>query len=286
MAGNPVPQTQPPPSAAATSATQPSPPDSEFPQEGHYDPCIGAAAYAQIIGAFGALAVPSFIFLFDAPHNNLNLLLTTGLLVIELLGGLFGALGLAAIGAERDPTANLAAAVMYLAIPAALSIVATVGAFQVVIASNEPRADVLFSLIVAAGGIFAVAFTAFAIADSSGLGPTNPATKLAWIKAIKPWIRDRETGYRWTWITTAIAIVPIFAGLALRWSGVRLQATVLATDFLIGAGIALTMVGIVAGLLRTAHSDTNAQKPLRSGEAFTATLTISGYCLLLLLYLP
>src|SRR4051812_28131439 len=100
------------------------------PDEGWYDLRKGASAYAPIVGSFGSLAVTAIVVVFTVSAGRIpqtQVALSTGLLVIGFFGSLLGAFGLAAIGAENDPTANLGAAIMFIAVPVVVSTTATLG---------------------------------------------------------------------------------------------------------------------------------------------------------------
>src|SRR6202040_642395 len=98
------------------------------PPEGRYDIRQGAAGYAQIIGTFGALAVPALFVLFAVPQASSSqraplVALAAGLLIVAILASTGGAIGLAAIGAEQELTGNLVPAVMFLGVAASVSLV-------------------------------------------------------------------------------------------------------------------------------------------------------------------
>src|ERR1700759_2104039 len=95
--------------------------------QGCHDIRRGATAYSAIVGILGALAVPAIVLLFtppspDAPNAATLNTFATGLLVAGMFGSLLGAIGLAYIGAERDPIAALAPAIVYAAVPAVISL--------------------------------------------------------------------------------------------------------------------------------------------------------------------
>src|SRR5882757_6325916 len=151
--------------------------------EGRYDIRKGAAAYAPIVGAFGALAIPTVTVLFTAskpPHADKLVVLACGLLVIATIGSLAGSIGLAAIGAERDQTANLPAAVMYTAVPVVISLLAVLASFEVLAAVYLPHEKELFAVTTGVGGLLGTFFTSFAVGDSWQSGPSDPVLKATW----------------------------------------------------------------------------------------------------------
>jgi hypothetical protein len=94
-----------------------------------YDLRRGATAYSPIIGTLGALAVPGIIVQFTPSKSLITahatlITFAAGLLIVGVIASFISAIALAAIGAEREPTANLAPAVMIVAMPAVMSFVA------------------------------------------------------------------------------------------------------------------------------------------------------------------
>ncbi|GLZ02307.1 hypothetical protein [Actinoplanes sp. NBRC 103695] len=259
-------------------------------EHGHYDVRRGAAGYAPIIGAFGALSVTAIVVVFTVPasrsaHSGLYLMLATGLLVVAMLGSLLGAIGLAAIGAEKVPTANLAGSVMYIGVPVGVSVAAILGAFEVLAALFLPASTQLFATIVAAGGAFGVIFVAFAIADSVSLGPADEQEHATWSRT-KRWLKDRDEANRWSSIVAAVGVMPILVSTILRFAGVSARPTSVAANMLVGIGIGFTIVGTLASLLRSSHRSDHKQIELRKREAFMTTLAVGFYVALLMVFLP
>jgi hypothetical protein len=255
--------------------------------EGQYDVRVGASSYAPIVGAFGALSVPAIILVFALPSQNAasaTVTFAAGLLVIGMFGSLFGSVGLAAIGAERDPTANLAPAIMYIAVPVATSIISVLGAFEVLAAIYIPDSADLFAIIVVAGGIFRVMFTAFAIADSVSLGPTDPKRHDDYLK--KQWLQTRAQSYRWANIIAAIGTILPLLGAGLRVAGFGIPLNSLTINSIIGAGVGVTFLGTIASMLRTAHRLDGEQRGLKGPEAAVTVLAIGGFTLGLVVCLP
>jgi len=259
-------------------------------QHGHYDVRMGAAGYAPIVGSFGALSVTAIVVVFTVPtsrptHGGDYLILAIGLLVVGMLGSLLGAIGLAAIGAERVPTANLAGSTLYVGVPVAVSLTAMLGAFEVLAALYLPASAELFAVIVAVGGLFGVVFVAFAIADSISLGPVDEAQHATW-SLTKKWLKNRDEANRWTFIVTAAGVAPIALSLILRYSGVVERVTRSEVYLLVAVGIGLTTLGTLASLMRSSHRSDHKETELRKPEAFIATQAIGVYVLLLMIFLP
>jgi hypothetical protein len=268
------------------------PPQAQFSRKrhGHYNVRAGAAGYAPIVGTYGALSVTAIVVVFTVPtsrstNGGVLLILATGLLVVGMIGSLLGAIGLAAISAEAVPTANLAGAVMYISVPVSVSLAALLGAFEVLAALYEPSSTQLFAMIVAAGGLFGVFFISFAIADSISLGPVDDQEHAAWLET-KRWLRSREEANKWTLIVAATGAVPVLVSAGLRFSNATARPTPIETNVVVGIGIALTMIGTLASLVRTAHRSDNKQTELRMPEAFITTQVIGAYVLLLMIFLP
>ena len=234
--------------------------------------------------------MPAIIVLFaipptDSPHMAApNVALAAGLLVIGMLGSLLGAFALAAIGAERDPTANLAAATMFAAIPVVLSVVSILAAFAVLAAHYVPESSTLFVLIAGVGGLFGVGFTAFSIGDSPSLGPVDDAARAKW--ATTQWLQSREKAYVSAYIVAGFGIVPIVVGMVVRLTADRLSVSVTVVNWIVGFGVVLAVTGTLFSVLKTAHPLDGVQRGLRPFEAFSSILAISLYTLVLMIWLP
>ncbi len=257
--------------------------------EGWYDIRRGAAGYAPIIGAFGALAVPAIIVLFTVPPKPSTYLapfitLAAGLLIVAMIGSFTGAIGMAAIGAERDPTANLVPATLLVAIPVVLSFVAVLGAFEVLASVYLPASKLLFALITAAGGLSGVFFMSFAVGDAWASGPTDVGEREVWLPT--QWLRSQDQSYRQANFVAATSVVPVLTGVIVRVVGVKVVPSTLGVDWLLGAALALALVGGFWGIFRTQHASDGLQKGLRPYEAYTSTLAVSLYVLTLMIFLP
>jgi hypothetical protein len=257
---------------------------------GHYDPRAGAAMYSPIVGTFGALSVSAIVVVFTVPttrptHGGVYLALATGLLVVGMFGSLLGAVALGAISAEALPTANLAPAIMYAGVSVAISLAAMLGAFEVLAYLYEPISTQLFAMIVAAGGLFGVIFVAYGVGDSIALGPADDTEHAAWTTN-KRWLRSRQEANRWAGVVALVASAPVVVSATLRLMGFTVRPTKLETYVLVGGGIALTMLGTLVSVVRTVHSADGHERELRMPEAFISTLTISGYVVALMIFLP
>ncbi|MEU6575494.1 hypothetical protein [Streptomyces sp. NPDC046805] len=255
--------------------------------EGHYDVRKGAAAYAPIVGAFGALAVPTVTVLFTSAHHGKGILVTlaTGLLVVAIIASLTGSIGLAAIGAEQDETANLPPAVMCIAVAVVVSIVSVLAAFEVLAALYLPTARTLFSLITGVGGLAGGYFTSFAIGDSYRTGPRDPQVRPGWLK--KQWIQDQEYAYRQAQFIASVGAIPILVAMAARAFIGHFTPTAASVNTLVGVGLLLAMVGVFLGVQRTAHAFSNEdQKSVRRSEAYGTTAAVTLYTVALIVLLP
>jgi hypothetical protein len=261
--------------------------------EGWYDIRRGAAGYAPIIGAFGALSVPAIVFLFTVlpsePHRAFirhapAIAFAGGLLIVVVVASLTGSVGLAAIGAERDATANLVPAAMFLAVAVSISLVASLAAFEALATLYLPglsSTKVLFAVIVGVGGAAGAFFTALSIADSWQTGPMR--RRELWRKS--QWLQSYEQAYWWSQFVAALGAIPPLAGIVLRITGIpKIALTTAEVPWLVGITLLLSMTAVALGALRTRHSE--PQKGLRMQEALATTLTISCYTFVLMLFLP
>ena len=256
---------------------------------GHYDVRQRAAGYAPIIATFGALAVPAIIVLFTlppkpAPQTAPFIALAAGLLILAMIGSFTGAIGMAAIGAEQEPTANLPAAIMFVAVPAALSVIAVLAAFEVLAAIYLPHSKTLFAVIVGVGGMAATFFTAFAIGDSWHTGPADPVERRLWLRT--QWLRSHAQAYKWANLAGGIGVIPAVTGILVRILGAGVAPTTSVVNWLVGSGLGLVITGTAFGMLRTSHPVDGVQKSLRPFEAFGTTLAIGLYVLTLMIFLP
>lgn len=267
--------------------------------EGWYDIRRGAAGYAPIVGAFGALSVPAIVFLFTILSSEPPRMFTKqvpvialagGLLIVVVIGSLAGAIGLAAIGAERDATANLVPATMFLAVAVSISLIAVLAAFEALATLYLPglgSTEVLFVAIVGVGGATGAFFTALSIADSWQTGPTRGRGR--WLRT--QWLQSYSQAYWWAEFVSLVSAIPALLGIVLRvivWPvvGVKIRLTTAEATWLVGVALALSMAAIAMGALRTRHSVDEAQKGLRQWEALATPLTISCYALALMIFLP
>ncbi|MET8902790.1 MULTISPECIES: hypothetical protein [unclassified Streptomyces] len=255
--------------------------------EGHYDVRKGAAAYAPIVGAFGALAVPTVTVLFTSTPPNKRLLVTmaTGLLVVAIIASLTGSIGLAAIGAERDETANLPPAVMCIAVAVVVSIVSVLAAFEVLAAIYLPTARTLFSIITGVGGLAGAYFTSFAVGDCYRTGPRDPSVRSAWLA--RQWIKDQASGYKQAQRLAIFGAIPIVLAMAARVFIGHLDPTSASVNTLVGVGLLLAMGGIFLGVQRTAHAFADEdQRGVKAYEAYGTTLAVALYSTALIIFLP
>jgi len=254
--------------------------------EGHYDIRKGAAAYAPIIGAFGALAVPAITVLFTTSKSGNETLITlaAGLLVVAMLGSLASSIALAALGAEVDETANLPAAVMFIAVPVVISMISVLAAFEVLAAIYLPASKTLFAVMTGAGGLIGAYFTSFALGDCWRTGPSDPAVKATW--QLTQWIKSPEQGHREAMRLAGISSLPATAGTILWLFEVKFTATPANVNALVGVGLAVAIAGTFWGVQRTAHAIDGDQKGLRWPEAYLTSCTASLFTLAVLVFLP
>lgn len=261
------------------------------PDEGMYDARQGATAYAPIVGAFGALAVTAIVVVFTVSSSKQApepmVALCTGLLVIGVFGSLLGSFGLAALGAEKDPTANVAPAIMFVAIPVVLSIVAIFGAFEVLAAIYIPESKTLFAVVTGLAGLFGIVFNAFSVGDSQALHPTDmsPQDFDSWIG--RQWIKDRAMAYKMTNRVLLLTTPPAVIGVLLRIFGAKETLTQDGVNWVVGIGVVLSLLGTYLSVNRTRHPTTgNEQIGVKRWEPFVSNAAISLYTLALMVVLP
>lgn len=253
--------------------------------EGRYDVRKGAEGYAPIVATVGALTVPAIAIVFTVKPpcgTAQNLSLASAVLVVALFGSIVGSLGLAALAAEADATANLARAAVFLAVPVAVSIIALLAGFEALATVYHPADAELFLAVVAVGGAFACAFAALALEDSPDLGPSDPSAYQKWLAT--QWLKSRKDGRRWSQRVTLFAWVVILAGAAARLLGLHSPSAHASKVVLVAAGLAALLWGAFAGLTATRHED--EQRALRRVDAFGSVGAIAAYVVVSLLCLP
>ncbi len=259
------------------------------PDRGYHDIRHGATAYSAVVGTFGAIAVPAIILIFTNPIPqvaNARTLATmaTTLLVAGMFGSLLGAIALAYLGAERDPIAGLAPAIVYAAVPVVVSLSCILGAFEVLAALYQPSVKTLFSVVVATSSLFGVVYTAFAVIHSLDLGPRG-VTRRTWLKAQQ--IREHVSAVKAARLLSGITAAPVLLAMVLRLAGVHLRPTSLTVHLDLITALVLITVGPLLAVLRTTPSKTpEEQRGLRLHEMYAANFGISGFTILLLFTLP
>lgn len=250
---------------------------------GHYDVRRGAAAYAPVLGAFGALAVPGIVLVFQSPLKSGDLTtLASGLLAVAVMGSLFAAIGLAAIGAESVETANLPGAIVRIAVPTVVAIVSLFAAFEVLASHYVPATKVVFMTIAATAAASGIIFNSFAVVDAWGVGPSDHAAWQDWITT--QWLRSPEQALRETTRVMWCATGP-FIALLLRATGLVAIPTEHASVYVIlFVAVAAIVAGTMASALRTIHTD--PQQGIRPTETWVSNLALASFASLLIFGLP
>jgi hypothetical protein len=249
---------------------------------GHYDVRRGTGAYAPIFGAFGALAVPGIVLIFQTPLTHANLTtFAAGLLALAVLGSLLGAVTLAAIGAEVRETANLPPAAVRSAVPIVISIVAMFGAFEVLAADHVPTTKLIFTAMAAAGGACGIVFNSFAVGDSWGVGPTDNKEWSAWVTG--QWIQSRDAATHKMYWAMNLGWAPVIA-FVMRAFGFEIPTTTIEVTVLIYAGLLLIVFGTLLSAIRTVH--TKVQKGMEGRDIWGANLAIAAFAVAVVLFLP
>lgn len=259
------------------------------PDEGQYDVRKGAAAYSSIVASVGSLAVTAIVVIFTVANDVPKpiIALATGLLAIAFMGSLLGAFGFAAIGAENDPTANLAGAVLFASVPTSMALLGTLGAFEVLAAIYVSESARLFLVIVGAGGTFAIVFTAVSIADSVGLHPRlmNAQQLRAWRG--RQWLKTRHQALRVTWTVIGTCATPVIVLTTLRYFEVISQADLSATqvNWELAVGVAICLGGGLGSLVVHPHMG-NDQRSLGRFRAWAPLILIMVFTCILVITLP
>jgi hypothetical protein len=202
-----------------------------------------------------------------------------------MLGSLVGALGLAAVGAERKLTVSLSPAIMFIGVPVALSMGSILGAFDTLATLYALPAQQLFVYLVAFGGVFAVFFLASALVDSVEADHSNgevvPSTEDE-----ARWLKNTQTAVRQMWTLLVLASVVLAIALTLRLTGtvtIGLSTTVV-YSIALSAGIA-SIAATIRGQLRTVHGPGDLRSVTRT-EAITVIAVVALYFAFLILVVP
>jgi hypothetical protein len=207
--------------------------------------------------------------------------LAAGLLALAVMGSLFGAVTMAAIGAELCETANLPAAAVRSAVPTVISIVSMFAAFEVLAAEDIPTTKLVFAAIAAAGGGCGIVFNSFAVGDSWGVGPDEDAEWIDWLDT--QWIRSREAATHNMYWAMGTALAPAVA-FVLRLRGVAILTKNDGVQWLIVGGLIEIVLGTLLSALRSTH--TKVQKGLRRRDIWGANLAIAAFAVAVVLSLP
>jgi hypothetical protein len=252
-----------------------------------YDIRAGAAVYAVILGSVGGFVVPSIVLLFtqipDTPRARSLLPLAVGLLAVALIACLLGAFGLAAIGAERQLTANLAASGFFAGAGAAVGILAMLASFEVLAAIYLPSARSLFITVVAAACLASTMFVAFSGGDA-WLAETTESEDPEW--RATQWLATQERADWWAMRLTAGAWAIIGIAGAARLIGLSLALGTTGVHLFVGGALLLTTSAGIASVLRTHHPAHGKHTGTKDVEAFAAVGLVAVYCALLIECLP
>lgn len=252
---------------------------------GSYDVRAGAQSYSQIVGTVGGFAVTAVVLVFTIAPSKLaahpsEFSMATGFLALGLVGCLLAAFSLAAIGAEREPTANLPAAVMYVGGATVIALTAILAAFEALASVLLPGSTELFALIVGGGALAGVAFNSFSVADAFYSGPDDPA----WLAT--QWIDSRIKGDRVSLELTGVSAVAVAVAVGLHLAGVRISLSQHSANVLVIVGIVLAIAGPLSSLLRTRHPIAGHSKGLTAWEAWLIQAVTCGYLAFMIICLP
>ncbi len=103
----------------------------------------------------------------------------------------------------------------------------------------------------------------------------------------KQWIKSKEIAYRKADLVAAVSAVPVAAGLVFRLCNIHWDVNSTGANWLVAAGLVLSMAGTFAGVQRTKHAMYDSeQKGIRAWEAYSTSLGVGLYTLALLMFLP
>lgn len=245
-----------------------------------YDVRKGAAAYAPIIGVISGFVVPTVVLIFeiasshDSTAHSAALGRTTSLLVLGLIACLLGAFAFAAIGAERQLTANLSAATLYAGAATVIGSVAIIAAFEALAQAFLPATKDLFVWITTGTAIGGTVLVSMVLGD-------------AWVSAPPGhWLSERSQGYRWGSITSGLASAALLAGAALYLLGARIVIGNTEMHWFVGVGIALALLGGLGSAFRTMHGPDGSERAITKSETFAVLGILVSYLVLLLLVMP
>lgn len=253
---------------------------------GWYDVRRGASGYAPIIGTFGALSIPTIFLLFNTEvvreASQAHIIFAVGCLILSFLGTVFGSIGLAAIGAERVPTANLSASLMALSVSITVGFAGLFAGIDTVGVLFVPSAAWLFGLLLAMTGAVGAFLTSAAIADSVATGPKAESNAL-----VRPrWITTRSAGMFHTMLSAGVACIPIAFAAIARLLGVQVDLSLEGTSVLIAVSAGFVFASLIYSTLRAAHREDGRQSALRPVEAYIMTFLSGTYPAMLLLMVP
>jgi hypothetical protein len=258
------------------------------PDEGEYDVRQGAASYAGIAASVGSLAVTAIVLVFTVAKgvDKESIALATGLLSIAFMGSILGAFAFAAIGAEKDPTANIGKAVIYASLPVTVSLVGTFGAFEVLASTYTAKSAWIFTVMTGVVAAFAVAFNAASIPDSLDLHPTimPPDEYDQWRE--RQWLQDRPQARRIQYLVIGLCAGPIIIATALSALGVvGPELTTNVVNGVILLGVVIVLMGALRGFV-THPERGNDQKSLSSNDAWIPNVLLAVFTCILLVILP
>jgi hypothetical protein len=147
-----------------------------------------------------------------------------------------------------------------------------------------PESATLFAVITGVAGVMGGFFTALSIADSWQTGPRDLAKRRAW--QATQWIKSQQQADTSALTVVGLGMIPALTGIGLRIAGIHQSPSSADVAWLVCSSLVLAMGAIVLAGLRTRHPVNGPQKGLRLWEAYSTTLIISFYALVLVIWLP
>lgn len=196
------------------------------------------------------------------------------MLVLGLIACLLGAFALAAIGAERELTADLPAASLYAGAATSIEVVAIMAAFEALATIYLPDTKSLFALMAAGAAIASAVLVSLVLGD-------------AWISAPEDhWLGSQRAGVYWGSVTSAVSAATLIGGTVLYFAGIKVAINDQATHWFVGVGMGLALASGLGSMFRTMHSVDGKHRAIAKGEAFAVLGGLVTYLSVLVLCMP
>jgi hypothetical protein len=265
-----------------------------------YDIRAGAAAYAPIIGVFPGFIITAIVLAFTLSRTVIHqhtaeVTFAVGLLVLSFIASVLSSFALAGIGAERETTANLPRATLFVSCATAIGVVGVLAALEVMSAVYLPQATDFFAAITGGGALAVVVFVAYSLSDAWSAGP--PEGDEWWERQ---WIRSRAAAYAVGGWASGLCGLAVVAATIAYFVGLRFAFNGTGVTVLVGVGVAIvigmTLIGVaftMHPLARTASATTDDRtdvldlyRGIRPVEAVGGLFVLTAYLAAVIVSLP